>query len=90
MATVIRLRREGKKNRPYYRIVATDKRSPRDGRFIELLGTYDPHKEGVNFTLKSERIDYWLSVGALPSETVRSIIKRAKKQAAKEAAEPAT
>lgn len=87
MATVIRLRREGKKNRPFYRIVATDKRSPRDGRFIELLGTYDPHKTGTNFTLKSERIDYWLSVGAQPSDTVRSILKRAKKQAAKEPAE---
>ncbi|MCC6352565.1 MAG: 30S ribosomal protein S16 [Verrucomicrobiae bacterium] len=88
MATVIRLRREGKKNRPFYRIVAADKRSPRDGRFIELLGTYDPHKQGVNFTLKSDRIGYWLSVGAQPSDTVRDIIKRAKKQAAKETAAP--
>lgn len=82
MATVIRLRREGKKNRPYYRVVAADKRSPRDGRFLELLGTYDPHKQGTNFNLKMDRIDYWLSVGALPSDTVKSMIRRAKKQAA--------
>lgn len=87
MATVIRLRREGKKNRPFYRIVATDKRSPRDGRFIELLGTYDPNKTGTNYTLKSERVDYWLSVGAQPSDTVRDILKRAKKLATKAPAE---
>lgn len=88
MATVIRLRREGKKNRPYYRVVAADKRSPRDGRFLELLGTYDPHKAGTNFSLKMDRVDYWLSVGALPSETVKSMIKRAKKQSAEAPAEP--
>ena len=86
MATVIRLRREGKKNRAFYRIVAADKRSPRDGRFIELLGTYDPHKEGTNFNLKGVRIAYWLSVGAQPSETVRSILKRAKRLEPKDAA----
>lgn len=89
MATVIRLRREGTKNRPFFRIVATDSRMPRDGRFIELLGTYDPMKEGVNFTLKRERADYWLSKGAKPSDTVRSILKRAKKETLAAAGAPA-
>jgi small subunit ribosomal protein S16 len=88
MATVIRLRREGTKNRPFFRIVATDSRMPRDGRFLELLGTYDPLKEGANYTIKKERIEYWLSTGAKPSDTVRSILKRAHNAAPAEADAP--
>ncbi len=83
MATVIRLRREGSKDRPYYRIVVTDSRSPRDGRFIEGVGTYDPlKKDDSNHMVDLERIDHWLSTGAKPSDTVRSLIKRARKSAA--------
>jgi len=65
-------------NRPYFKVVVTDKRSPRDGKFIEIVGTYDPKKPGVNSTLKLERIDYWISKGAQPSDTVRSLIKKNK------------
>ncbi len=81
MAVKIRLRREGTKNVPVFRIVVADQRSPRDGRFIENIGTYDPRKPGVNYTLKLERAEYWLSKGAQPSETVRSILKKAKRTA---------
>jgi len=92
MAVAIRLRREGALNRPYFKVVVADKRSPRDGKFIEIVGTYDPKKRGMNSTLKLERIDYWISKGAQPSDTVRSLIKKnknpeaaAKKMAAIEA-----
>jgi small subunit ribosomal protein S16 len=88
MAVAIRLRREGALNRPYFKVVVADKRSPRDGKFIEIVGTYDPKKRGVNSTLKLERIDYWISKGAQPSDTVRSLIKKNKnpEAAAKKAA----
>jgi small subunit ribosomal protein S16 len=82
MAVSIRLRREGNKNRPVYRVVAADKRSPRDGKFLELLGTYDPKKDGENFQLKLDRVEHWLKVGARPSETVASMIRKAKKKPA--------
>lgn len=85
MAVSIRLRREGTTKRPYYRIAVADKRSPRDGRFIELIGTYDPKKSGENFTLNLDRAEHWLSVGAQPSDTVRSIIKKVRKNAAAKA-----
>ena len=78
MAVAIRLRREGALNRPYFKVVVTDKRSPRDGKFIEIVGTYDPKKPGANSTLKLERIEYWISKGAQPSDTVRSLIKKTK------------
>ena len=86
MAVSIRLRREGAKNRPYYKIVVADSRSPRDGKFIEIIGTYDPKIPGNNSSLKVERAEYWISKGAQPSDTVRSLIKRNKKIAT--AAEP--
>ena len=75
-------------NRPYFKVVVADKRSPRDGKFIEIVGTYDPKKRGMNSTLKLERIDYWISQGAQPSDTVRSLIKKNKnpEAAAKKAA----
>jgi small subunit ribosomal protein S16 len=88
MAVAIRLRREGALNRPYFKVVVADKRSPRDGKFIEIVGTYDPKKRGMNSTLKLERIDYWISKGAQPSDTVRILIKKNKnpEAAAKKAA----
>ena len=79
MAVSIRLRREGAKNRPYYKVVVADSRSPRDGKFIEIIGTYDPKKPDHNSTLKLDRIDHWISKGAQPSDTVRSLIKKNKK-----------
>jgi small subunit ribosomal protein S16 len=79
MAVSIRLRREGTKNSPYYKVVVADKRSPRDGKFIEIIGKYDPKKPGHNSTLNIDRVEYWISKGALPSDTVRSLIKQNKK-----------
>ncbi len=90
MSVSIRLRREGTTNRPYYKVVVADSRSPRDGKFIEILGTYDPKKPDHNSTLKLDRIDYWVSKGAQPSDTVRSLIKKNKKVAASAPAETAT
>jgi small subunit ribosomal protein S16 len=87
MAVSIRLRREGAKNRPYYKIVVTDSRSPRDGKFIEIIGTYDPKKTGHNSTLDVARAEHWIARGAQPSDTVRSLLKKTRKQAA--AAPPA-
>src|SRR4029077_20187422 len=88
MAVAIRLRREGALNRPYFKVVVADKRSPRDGKFIEIVGTYDPKKSGNNSTLKLDRVEYWISKGAQPSDTVRSLIKKNKnpEAAAKKAA----
>ena len=77
----IRLRREGSLNNPYYKVVVADGRSPRDGKFIEIIGTYDPKKTGSNATLKLDRIDHWISKGAQPSDTVRSLIKKIRKAA---------
>jgi small subunit ribosomal protein S16 len=86
MAVSIRLRREGTKNRPYYKVVVADSRSPRDGKFIELIGTYDPKKPGHNSTLKLDRVDHWIARGAQPSDTVRSLIKKNRQQMASEPA----
>jgi small subunit ribosomal protein S16 len=88
MAVSIRLRREGTKNSPYYKVVVADKRSPRDGKFIEIIGAYDPKKPGHNSTLKIDRVEYWISKGAQPSDTVRSLIKQNRK--ATTAAEPSS
>ena len=87
MSVSIRLRREGSKNRPYYRIVVADSRGPRDGKFIEILGTYDPKLTGQNSSFSVERAEYWMSKGARPSDTVRSLIKKQKKTVT---AEPAS
>lgn len=74
----IRLKRMGRRNRPFFRICAFDAREERDGRSIEQLGTYDPMEkdESKKVVLKRERIEYWLSVGAQPTETVASILKK--------------
>lgn len=82
MSVKIRLKRIGAKNKPAFRIVVADSRSPRDGRCIEELGSYNPEAKAPNFTLDLERAKYWVSKGALPSETVASIIKRAAKSVA--------
>ena len=72
----IRLRRMGAKKAPYYRIVVADSRSPRDGRFIEELGVYDPMAEGNKLNLDVERVKYWISQGAQPTDTVRGLLKK--------------
>ena len=80
------MKRAGAKNAAVFRIVVADSRSPRDGKFIEELGTYQPLKKGDNFTLDIARANYWVSKGAQPSETVASFIKKANKAAAAAAA----
>jgi small subunit ribosomal protein S16 len=79
MAVSLRLQRHGATHRPFYKLVAADSRSVRDGRCLEMLGTYDsvsnPHK--INFNL--ERVDYWISQGATVSDTVRSLVEKARK-----------
>jgi small subunit ribosomal protein S16 len=82
MAVKIRMKRVGAKNSPYFRIVVADSRSPRDGKFIEEIGSYQPLKKGDNFVLKLDRAQYWVGKGAQPSDTVASFIKKAGKAAA--------
>jgi small subunit ribosomal protein S16 len=79
----IRLTRGGSKRRPFYHVVVSDSRSPRDGRYIERLGFFNPGAGGANEELRldSDRIDYWLANGAQPTERVASLIKSAKKAA---------
>jgi small subunit ribosomal protein S16 len=74
----IRLARIGKKKRPFYRIVVTEKTRPRNGRFVEIVGTYDPLKNPAEVKLQEERIKYWLGCGAQPSDTVRSFLRTQK------------
>lgn len=76
MSVKIRLARHGAKKRPFYRIVAADSECPRDGKFLEKLGTYNPAKEPVEVTLKMERVKYWLDQGAIPTNTVKTILKQ--------------
>ncbi len=76
MSVKIRLKRMGSKKRPFYRIVVAHSRSPRDGRFIETVGTYNPLTEPEQVTLKEEAIMNWLSNGAQPSDTVRNILSK--------------
>jgi small subunit ribosomal protein S16 len=86
MAVHIRLARAGAKKNPFYRVVVTDHRSPRGGRFLENIGTFDPSKAEAGLTLKRERLEYWRGVGALPSETVDRLLKRQAKADAAAAA----
>ena len=72
----IRLRRTGKKKQPNYRLVVTDSRAPRDGRFIEVVGHYSPVRQPKVLEVKAERVRYWLGVGAQPSDTVVKLLKR--------------
>ncbi len=76
MSVKIRLKRMGSKKRPFYRIVVADSRSPRDGRFIETVGTYNPLTQPEQVTLKEEAIMGWLNNGAQPSDTVRNILSK--------------
>ena len=73
----IRLRRMGAKKAPYYRIVVADSRSPRDGRFIEEIGTYNPLSETNSLRVDTERANYWIANGAQPTDTVRALLKKA-------------
>jgi small subunit ribosomal protein S16 len=73
----IRLRRMGRKKAPYYRIVVADSQSPRDGRFIEIIGQYAPRQGNNAVNLEIDRANYWLDNGAQPSDTVRSLLRRA-------------
>jgi small subunit ribosomal protein S16 len=77
MPVRIRLRRTGRKKSPTYRIVVADSESPRDGRFIEIVGQYAPRQGNTALNLKSDRVNYWLNNGAQPSDTVRSLLRRA-------------
>jgi len=74
----IRLARIGKTKKPFYRVVVIDKRRPRNGRFVEVVGTYDPLKKPAEVKLKAERIQYWIGCGAQPSDTVRSFLRNQK------------
>ena len=76
MAVKIRLARHGAKKRPFYRIVVADKESPRDGRFLEIVGTYNPLMDPAEVSFKNERVKYWMDQGAIPTNTVRNLIKR--------------
>ena len=78
----IRLARHGRKRRPFYRVVAADANAPRDGKFLEILGTYNPVEkdESKELTLKIDRVDHWLSVGAKPTDTAAALIKKYKAQ----------
>jgi len=73
---MIRLTRRGAKKKPHYRVVVIEKANARDGRFVEILGHYNPRKNPAEVVLKQERVDYWLSKGAQPSDTVRGFLKR--------------
>jgi small subunit ribosomal protein S16 len=77
MSVKIRMARAGAKKAPFYRIVATDARNCRDGRFIEQLGVYDPTREPPEFRYDETRVAYWLKVGAQPSDTIRELLKKA-------------
>lgn len=77
MAVKLRLKRMGSKKRPFYRIVASDARSPRDGRFIETVGTYNPITSPAEIKVDEEKALYWLSNGAIPTETVKNIFTKA-------------
>lgn len=85
MSVKLRLTRAGAKKAPFYHIIATDERAKRDGAYIENLGSYNPMKEPAEIILNQERVDYWLKVGAQPSETVASLLKKSKAAPAAEA-----
>lgn len=79
MSVVLRLARAGARKMPFYHVVACDSRCPRDGKFIEAIGSYDPNQEPAKFEVNEERWNYWVTVGALPSETVAGLMKRLKR-----------
>ncbi|HIF64571.1 MAG TPA: 30S ribosomal protein S16 [Deltaproteobacteria bacterium] len=77
MAVTIRLTRRGTKKRPFYRVVAADKRAPRDGKYLEVLGTYNPLSDPPEVKLEGEKIEQWVKKGAIPSPTVAKLMKKA-------------
>lgn len=81
MAVKIRLTRQGGKKKPFYRIVVADSEAPRDGSFLEVVGTYNPMVETAQVSLKNERVAYWLGQGAIPTDTVKQLLKKAQKAA---------
>ena len=83
MAVHLRLSRQGAKKAPFYRVVATDSRSPRDGRFLEHIGIYDPTRKPAEIRFDDARLNHWLSRGARPSTTVAELIERVRKAAEK-------
>jgi small subunit ribosomal protein S16 len=85
MSVKIRLSRAGAKKNAFYRIIATDTRNPRDGRFIEMLGVYDPNRDPVEFRYDETRMAHWLKCGAEPSDTVRNLMKQIERAKAKTA-----
>ena len=85
MAVMLRLARRGAKKAPFFHLVATDSRNPRDGKFNEEIGTYDPNTNPARVSIKQDRLDHWLKMGAKPSATVSQLIKLAKKTAAQPA-----
>ena len=85
MAVTIRLTRAGSKKVPFYRVVAADRRSPRDGRFIEQLGVYDPLRDPVEFRVDQARLDHWIKNGAVPSQTVGELLRRQRRAPAADA-----
>lgn len=88
MAVVLRLSRAGTHKAPFYHVVATDSRRPRDGRYLEDVGLYDPTRKPELIQLKQERVDYWISKGAIASETVAEVLRKAKKAPAPAAPAP--
>lgn len=76
MAVRLRLTRKGTKKRPYYRIIAADSEAPRDGRFLEILGSYDPIKDPAEIKLDKEKISRWIEKGAIATESVKAILKK--------------
>ena len=82
MPVRIRLKRVGARNTPAFRVVVADGRSPRDGKFIEEIGTYAPAKKDNNFSINLERAEYWISKGAQPSDTVASFIRKSRRAVA--------
>ena len=84
----IRLTRQGAKKKPFYRVVVAEKEAKRDGRFIEIVGHYNPCREPIELKLNHERISYWIAKGAQPTDTVRSLLRKSERQAATLAATP--
>ncbi len=76
MSVKIRLARHGAQNKPFYRIVIADNESPRDGKFLETVGTYNPLPNPVEISVKGDRITYWIEQGAIPTATVKSLLKK--------------
>jgi small subunit ribosomal protein S16 len=81
MAVKIRLTRQGGKKKPFYRIVVADSEAPRDGSFLEVIGTYNPMAEPAKVDLKGDRVAFWLNQGAVPTDTVKQLLKKAQKAA---------